>query len=834
MQEFYFSGTIERIIFENASNFFRILLLEIDETDSDFEDYEIIVTGTMGEVMEGEDYTFWGQLTNHPKYGKQLQMTRYERSKPSASGLIKYFSSDNFKGIGKKTAERIVEIYGEDPIDKILEDPSKLEQIPNLSKVNREAFLAKLKINYGTEQILSKLSSYGLTPKAAAQIFNQYKEESLNLIEKYPYLLVEEVQGIGFKMADQLAERLGIASDAPERLRAALIHCLLEASMEEGDTYIEAKSLLERTIILLESSRQIELDPALVAHQLTNIIQEDKVQNIETKIFDNTLYFAEQGIYTHLTRITKDQPDISAEDKIQASLERVEDELGITYDKVQKDAIIKALQSKVFILTGGPGTGKTTVINGIIKTYADLHGLDLKKSDLPIILAAPTGRAARRMNELTKLPSATIHRHLGLNGEDDFKTLDDYLDCDLIIIDEFSMVDTWLANQLFESISDTTQVIIVGDQDQLPSVGPGQVLADLLQIDDLPKVSLTKIFRQSEDSTIVTLASQMRQGQLPTDFTEKKADRSYFEANANHIPQMVPKIVSAAIKSGIAAQDVQILAPMYRGQAGINNLNTIMQDLLNPKEKANQFAFNDIFFRKNDKILHLVNDTELNVFNGDIGIITDLIPGKYTESKQDEIYMSFDGNEVIYPRNEWNKITLAYAMSIHKSQGSEFPVVILPITRQSGRMLQRNLIYTAITRAKSKLVMLGEIAAFDYAVRNEGAKRNTYLIQRFEQTYTQVVDKSVEKIVKNETTEAPNQTKTKNNYPSETFENKDFSGNINPSPDLVNTYSQPVDKSVNKPVQTEENYRLTEENWATIDPMIGLSEDDIAAFFNNN
>ena len=297
---------------------------------------------------------------------------------------------------------------------------------------------------------------------------------------------------------------------------------------------------------------------------------------------------------------------------------------------------------------------------------------------------------------------------------------------------------------------------------------------------------------------------------------------------------MVPKIVSAAIKSGIAAQDVQILAPMYRGQAGINNLNTIMQDLLNPQEKANQFAFNDIFFRKNDKILHLVNDTELNVFNGDIGIITDLIPDKYTESKQDEIYMSFDGNEVIYPRNEWNKITLAYAMSIHKSQGSEFPVVILPITRQSGRMLQRNLIYTAITRAKSKLVMLGEIAAFDYAVRNEGAKRNTFLIQRFEQTYTQAVDKSVEKIVKNEATEAPDQTKTKNNDPSETLENKDFSENINLSQDLVNTYSQPVDKSVNKPVQTEENYRLTEENWATIDPMIGLSEDDIAAFFNNN
>ena len=344
--------------------------------------------------------------------------------------------------------------------------------------------------------------------------------------------------------------------------------------------------------------------------------------------------------------------------------------------------------------------------------------------------------------------------------------------------------------------------------------------------------SLTKLYRAyTDDLKIISL-------NFPTN---TKSQQIYFQHKINHtanpllkniLNEKYEKLVDDELHSTNREHYIMYFGKTY--ERLLNNLNTIMQDLLNPQEKANQFAFNDIFFRKNDKILHLVNDTELNVFNGDIGIITDLIPGKYTESKQDEIYMSFDGNEVIYPRNEWNKITLAYAMSIHKSQGSEFPVVILPITRQSGRMLQRNLIYTAITRAKSKLVMLGEIAAFDYAVRNEGAKRNTYLIQRFEQTYTQAVDKSVEKIVKNEATGASNQTKTKNNYPSETFENKDFSGNINPSPDLVNTYSQPVDKSVNKPVQTEENYRLTEENWATIDPMIGLSEDDIAAFFNNN
>ena len=264
------------------------------------------------------------------------------------------------------------------------------------------------------------------------------------------------------------------------------------------------------------------------------------------KIFDNTLFYAEAGIKKNLTRIL-DTPltkQFSDQD-LQEEIEDIEDAFGISYDAVQKNAIKEALQSKVFILTGGPGTGKTTVINGLIAAYADLHGIDLEKKDIPLVLAAPTGRAARRMNELTGLPSATIHRHLGLNGDNDYQAMDDYLDCDLIIIDEFSMVDTWLANQLFSSISSNTQVIIVGDSDQLPSVGPGQVLADLLKIKTLPQIALTKIFRQSEDSTIVTLANQMRQGVLPADFTQKKADRSYFEAGAQYIPEMIPKIVNS-------------------------------------------------------------------------------------------------------------------------------------------------------------------------------------------------------------------------------------------------------------------------------------------------
>ena len=782
--EFYFSGTVERIIFENPNNFFRILLLDIEDTDAEFDDFEIIVTGTMADIMEGQDYTFWGTLVQHPKYGEQLKVTRYERAKPTSKGLVKYFASDHFKGIGVKTAQKIVDLYGDNTIDQILADPGRLVTINGLSSANREAFVSKLRQNYGTEMLLSKLAEYGIPNKLALQIQDTYKEETLEIVQKYPYQLVEDIQGIGFKIADQLAQQLGIESDAPERFRAGLVHTLFSQSMETGDTYIEARDLLSHTIDLLENARQVELDPSLVADELAHLIEEDKIQNVETKIFENSLYFAEEGIRSNLIRILeKGKQETFDAPKLESIIEQVEQDLGICYDHIQKKAICDAINHKVFILTGGPGTGKTTVINGIIATYAALHKLDLaKKQELPILLAAPTGRAARRMNELTGLPSATIHRHLGMTGDDDISHLDDYLDADFIIVDEFSMVDTWLANQLLSNISSNSKILIVGDADQLPSVSPGQVLADLLKIPLLPQTKLTKIYRQGEDSTIVTLASQIQQGLLPADFTEKKADRSYFEASGEYIPDMIKKIVAAAIRSGIPAQDVQVLAPMYRGPAGIDQINQLMQDLINPSEK-DQLVFEapDCQYRQGDKVIHLVNDAESNVFNGDLGYITDLLPGKYTDSKQDELTINFDGNEIIYPRSEWYKIRLAYAMSIHKSQGSEFPVVILPITRSSHRMLQRNLVYTAITRAKSKLILLGEKAAFDYAAKNTGTARKTYLVERFADL------------------EAPQE--------------------------LSYTPVDTLEKAV-------ENYVLTEENFLKIDPLIGLTEEDIHSIFS--
>lgn len=781
--EFYFSGTIERIIFENPSSFFRILLLNIDDTDADFDDFEIIVTGTMADIIEGEDYTFWGNLVQHPKYGEQLKLIRYERAKLTSKGLVKYFSSDHFKGIGVKTAQKIVDLYGDNTIDKVLAEPEKLHDIVGLSAKNREAFIMKLRQNYGTERVLAKLSEYGISNKLAFQIQDFYKEETLEIVEHYPYQLVEDIQGIGFKIADQLAQSLGIESTAPERFRAGLLHTLLTQSMEKGDTYLEAKELLEHTIELLESSRQIELDPNSVADELAHLIEEDKVQNVDTKIFENSLFFAEEGICNNLLRILEKENQNKYEpEKIEAALTHIEEEFAISYDAIQKQAICHAIQHKIFILTGGPGTGKTTVINGIIAVYALLHGLDLHKSqDLPILLAAPTGRAARRMNELTGLPSATIHRHLGMTGDDDTSHLDDYLDADFIIVDEFSMVDTWLANQLLSNISSNSKLLIVGDADQLPSVSPGQVLADLLKIPLLPQTKLEKIYRQGEDSTIVTLASQIQKGVLPPDFTEKKADRSYFEARSEHIPQMIERIVEAAIRSGIPAQDVQVLAPMYRGQAGIDHINKLMQDLINPAEKEQLiFEATDGQYRQGERVIHLVNDAESNVFNGDLGYITDLLPAKYTDSKQDELTINFDGNEIVYQRSEWYKIRLAYAMSIHKSQGSEFPVVILPITSSSHRMLQRNLIYTAITRAKSKLILLGEKSAFAFAVQNTGTTRKTYLKERFEDFL------NVEKV-------------------------------IHTSVDNLET--------------TVENYVLTEENFLKINPMIGIMDEDIQNIF---
>ena len=705
----FIAGKVEAIFFQNPSNFYKVLLVSITDTNTDFLEKEIVVTGSFGDIQEEEPYRFFGSFTDHPRYGRQFQVDSYRQERPtSASGVVAYLSSDRFPGIGKRTAEKIVETLGEEAIDRIIEEPQLLEEIPQLNEKKRALILETIRLNHGMEQVIVGLSRYGFGNQLAFNIYQTYKEDTLTIIQENPYQLVEDIEGIGFKRADNMAEQLGIRADSDQRVRAAITHEVFQHSVQTGDTYVEAEVLLRNAIELLENSRPVEISPDQAATQIIHLVEEGKIQQEGTKLFENSLYFSEWGIGTSIQRLLSRKKEIVYDSKEVAQAIRViEKQQGILYGESQQLAIEEAIKSPLFILTGGPGTGKTTVINGIVTLFAELNGLSLDMKDytkdmFPILLAAPTGRAAKRMNETTGLNASTIHRLLGLTGREKNPTMSaKELEGGLLIIDEMSMVDTWLANTLFKAIPTNMQVILVGDKDQLPSVGPGQILHDLLQIEEIPSIELTEIYRQGDGSSIIPLAHEIRQGRLPADFTKNQKDRSFFASDAYHIETYVKQIVTKAKQKGFTAQDIQLLAPMYRGAAGIDALNKMMQEIFNPNDGTKkEVSWNDTVYRIGDKVLHLVNSPETNVFNGDMGEVVGIIPAKESEDKVDELVLQFDNTEVSYKRNEWNKITLSYCCSIHKSQGSEFKMVILPIVRQYNLMLQRHLMSTAYTRRK--------------------------------------------------------------------------------------------------------------------------------------
>ncbi|MBV7391539.1 SF1B family DNA helicase RecD2 [Enterococcus alishanensis] len=766
-EEIYLKGRLEAIFYQNPSNFYKVLLIKITETNSDYLESEIVATGSFGDLQEDEEYRFVGQFVDHPKYGKQFQVERYEQAQPtSTNGIINYLSSEKFPGIGKKTAEKIVEILGEGAIDAINQNPDNLNQIPNLNQKKKAQIVETIRKNYGMEQVIVGLTKYGFGSRLSFAIFQMYRQEALDVIHENPYRLVEDIEGIGFKKADNLAEQLGIAADSKARIRAAILHQVNEDANQSGDTYVEAQELLNETLNLLENSRPVEISPNQVADTIIELVEEDKIQQDATKIYENTLFFSEWGIASSIERLLARKKEISYDKKeITKKLRVIEKRLKITYGDSQDQAIQKAIASPLFILTGGPGTGKTTVINGIVQLFAELNDLSLDPSDytqaiFPILLAAPTGRAAKRMNETTELPASTIHRLLGLNGREKTPEIEAKdLEGGLLIVDEMSMVDTWLANTLLKAIPNNMQIILVGDKDQLPSVGPGQVFHDLLQVEDIPKMELTEIYRQGDSSSIIPLAHEIKDGRLPKDFQQNQKDRSFIACNAFQMEQVIRQIVEKAKQKGFSAQDVQVLAPMYRGPAGIDAINKMMQEIFNPNPdgKKKEVSWNENVYRIGDKVLQLVNEPELNVFNGDMGIIVGIIPAKESEDKVDELVIAFDSNEVSYKRNDWNKIKLSYCCSIHKAQGSEFEMVLLPMVRQYQRMLQRNLLYTAVTRSKDRLILLGEVEAFEVCVSKESAVRKTTLIERIthgEQAVTQMEKvKSMEAPFEEETTE---------------------------------------------------------------------------------
>ena len=492
-------------IFHNASNLFSIIKLKVNETNTTYTDNEIIVTGYFPPLMNEETYRFTGQIKQHPKYGTQFQVETFSKDVPETEqGIIHYLSSDLFHGIGRKTAENIVKKLGKDAIRLILDDPEALDAVPKLAQEKKETIRYTLEQNLGLERVMIQLNEWGFGPQLAMRIYQHYREDTIEILTKNPFQLIEDIEGIGFHRADELGSKLGMTGNHMDRIKAAVFHLLNTASLSEGHVYLHAENILPNVKQLLESSQFEEVPYDDISRACIELVEDGKLAGEMSRFYLPSLYYSEVGIASKLESLLAEQEERTAfpTSEIRKALGDAEERLGVSYAETQIAAIELGMNASVMLLTGGPGTGKTTVVRGLVEVYAELHGLSLdpkeyakKQEPFPIILAAPTGRAAKRLNESTGLPSMTIHRLLGFTGKDKDEETEKDIEGRLIIIDEMSMVDTWLAHQLLKAIPEDTQVIFVGDQDQLPPVGPGQVLKDLLASKRIPTVELTDIYR---------------------------------------------------------------------------------------------------------------------------------------------------------------------------------------------------------------------------------------------------------------------------------------------------------------------------------------------------
>ncbi|WP_419715123.1 ATP-dependent RecD-like DNA helicase [Heyndrickxia oleronia] len=741
--EKYIRGRHLVTIFHNEQNLYSVIRIRVDETNLEYNEKEAVITGHFPKIHEQETYIFYGDMQEHPKFGPQFQAKHFKKEIPQTKqGIIAYLSSEIFSGIGKKTAERIVEELGENAISKILDQPTILDSIPKLTSEKAKSLYDKLIEHQGLERVMIGLNQFGFGPQISMKIYQVYKEQSLEIIQKNPFQLVEDIEGIGFGRADEIGKQLGLVGNHPDRIKAACMYTLEQECLQNGHVYMDSEDLLPKVKKLLEESQPITIEYTDISAEIIKLAEEEKLIGETQKLYIPSLYYSEKGIVTNVQRILQQEEyqDQFPESEFLLALGELEERIGVQYAPSQKEAIQKALMSPMMILTGGPGTGKTTVIKGIVELYAELNGCSLdpkkynKENPFPIVLTAPTGRAAKRMAESTGLPAMTIHRLLGMTGQEDLDTDDEKkVDGKLVIVDEMSMVDTWLAHQLLKALPDHIQVIFVGDEDQLPSVGPGQVLKDLLRSKVIPTVQLTDIYRQENGSSIIELAHEIKNGHIPEDVTKQQKDRSFIRCTSGQIPEVIEKVVSSAKRKGYTQKDVQVLAPMYRGPAGIDRLNVLLQEIFNPNDTGNrkEISFGESKYRIGDKVLQLVNQPEKHVFNGDIGEIISIFYAKENTEKQDLILVSFDGIEVTYSRQDFNQFTHAYCCSIHKSQGSEFPIVILPVVKSYYRMLRRKLLYTAITRSKQSLIICGEEEAFRIGIeREDDQQRKTSLYDK--------------------------------------------------------------------------------------------------------
>lgn len=722
-------GHVRFITFYNEEN--RYAIVKVHVTTANFseglfavpEGTLMTVTGYFPRPAKGETVRFYGNIVRHPTYGEQFEAKSMEKvGETTEAGIIEYLSSDLFPGVGPKTAERIVKTLGRETIKKVLESPQALDEVTPLSKTLKQVITDGLSRYKAEEHILIQLYGYGVSAKIAMRLIDRYRHDTMRVLQENPYRLIDEVEGIGFDRADEIGRKLGFASDHPHRMKAVIQYLFRQLVLNFGHTLIEYELFVEEVLKRLNKDVP-DLERTHVVEHIEALIKAHRLVRHEEYLTLSSIAYAEKTIVSKLKTLNK-APQSIDQSKVTALIAQFEKSEGIAYSNKQKEAIHQAMKNRMMILTGGPGTGKTTVIKGLVKVYHQYHQLEEPTPERTafIHLVAPTGRAAKRMQESTGYYATTIHRLLGYSYDGSFQhDRSHLLEGNLFIVDEASMIDVFLAAQLLESLPNYANVVFVGDDAQLPSVGPGQVFKDLIEAKRLPVTTLNVIHRQAEDSHIVHLAGQIRDGKLPNDMDVSYPDRYVFTEEPERFQARLKRIIDYLIKQGHDLhEDIQVLIPMYKGSTGIDETNRFLQNTYN-KTPGPELTQGTRIFKVNDKVLQLVNQIEDGVMNGDQGRVIGI------DDKSKTMTVDFLGQIVSYKSQDLINLTHAYAMSVHKAQGSEYQVVIMPIFGAYAHMLKRKLIYTGITRAKQCLVLFGQPERLKYAVTHLEEDRKTRL-----------------------------------------------------------------------------------------------------------
>ena len=697
---------VERITYQNEKNGYSVIKCRA----RGFSDL-VTVVGNMPEVHIGAVLTLTGTWKVNPKFGRQFTAVTFEETLPTTvHGIEKYLGSGLVKGIGPKFAQRIVRQFGAETLNVIEEDPDKLLAVPGIGKVRVERIKKSWVEQKEIKNIMLFLQGHDVSTAHATKIYKTYGNESIQVVKENPYRLADDIWGIGFKTADTIAAKLGFGHDKYLRLRSGMLYTL-NALADEGHCFATREQLLEAAV------KMLEVDKSLISEALDEMIRAEDVITDDEAIYLPPFYFSELGTAKRLHCIGSGQAAIAV--RPDGLLERVQSATGMDYDEIQMQAIMTAVQSKIMILTGGPGTGKTTTTLGIITAF--------REAGAQILLAAPTGRAAKRLAETTGMEAKTIHRLLEVKPPEGYQRNEENpLEGDVLIVDECSMIDILLMYNLVKAVPDSMTLIFVGDVDQLPSVGAGNVLRDMIESECFPVIRLTRIFRQAQTSRIIMNAHRVNKGQMPdisngrnTDFFFVSKDTP--EDAANEIVALVRKKLPRYYR--VRPTEIQVLTPMQRGVVGATNLNQLLQEAVNPGDVG--LRRGGYVFRAKDKVMQIRNNYDKEVFNGDIGVVVRV------DLEDRALFVQFDDRLIEYDATELDELVLAYATTIHKAQGSEYPIVVMPVLMTHYVMLQRNLIYTGITRAKKGMVVVGTKKALALAVRNVTVtRRNTKLRDR--------------------------------------------------------------------------------------------------------